>query len=64
VVLVVEGRDACRGLVGKPEKKRPPAIPSLRWEDNIKIGLQEIGLGEGAWTGLMWLRIGTSGRFL
>ena len=53
VALVAEWRDACRSFVGKPEKKRPPAIPSLRWDDNIKIGLQEIGLGEGAWTGLI-----------
>jgi hypothetical protein len=36
--------------------------PRLRWEDNIKIDLQEVGWG--AWTGLMWLRIGTGGRLL
>jgi hypothetical protein len=28
-----------------------------RWEDNIKMDLQEVGWG--AWTGLIWLRIGT-----
>ena len=30
-----------------------------KWEFNIKIELQE--LGWGAWTGLIWLRIGTGG---
>jgi hypothetical protein len=33
-----------------------------KWEDNIKMGLQEVGLG--AWAGLSWLRIGTGGRLL
>jgi len=28
-----------------------------RWKDNIKMDLQEVGCG--AWTGLIWLRIGT-----
>jgi len=30
-------------LVGKPEGKRPLGRPRLRWEDNIKIDLQEVG---------------------
>jgi len=30
-------------LVGKPEEKRPLGSPRLRWEDNIKIDLQEVG---------------------
>jgi hypothetical protein len=30
-----------------------------RWEDNIKVDLQEVGWG--AWTGLIWLRIGKGG---
>jgi len=34
---------------------------SRRWEDNIKIDLQEVGLGGTAWTGSIWLRIGTGG---
>jgi hypothetical protein len=34
--------------------------PRHRWEDNIKMDLQELGLG--AWTGLIWLRIGTGSR--
>jgi hypothetical protein len=31
-----------RVLVGKPEGKRPLGRPSRRWEDNIKIHLQEV----------------------
>jgi hypothetical protein len=37
-----------RVLVGKPEGKRPLASPKHRWEDNIKIDLQEFG-GGGSW---------------
>jgi len=40
-----EGRGVHRVLVGKPEGKRPLGIPSHRWEDNIKMGLQEVGGG-------------------
>jgi hypothetical protein len=32
-----------RGVVGKPEGKRPLRIPRHRWVDNIKIDLREIG---------------------
>ena len=35
--------------MGRPEGKRPLGKLSLRWEDNIKMNLQEVGLG--AWTG-------------
>ena len=38
-----EGRDLYRVLVGKPEGKRPLGRPKRRWEDNIKINLQEVG---------------------
>jgi hypothetical protein len=38
-----EGSAICRVLVGKPEGKRPLGRPRNRWEDNIKIGLQEVG---------------------
>jgi hypothetical protein len=31
-----------RGLVGKPEGKRPLGRPRRRWEDNIKMDLQEV----------------------
>jgi len=32
-------------LVGKPEGKRPLGRPRRRWEDNIKMGVQEVGYG-------------------
>ena len=38
-----------RVLVGKPQGKRPLGRPRRRWEDNIKIGLQEVGEGCGDW---------------
>jgi hypothetical protein len=56
-----EGRGAYRILVGNPEW-RPLERPRSRWEDNIKIDLQEVGWG--AWTGLIWLRIETGGGLL
>jgi len=34
-------------LVGKPEEKRPFGRPRRRWEDNIKMDLQEVGSGYG-----------------
>jgi hypothetical protein len=48
--------------MGKPEGKRPLGRPRRRWEDNIKIYLQK--LEWWAWTGLIWLRIGTGGEIL
>jgi hypothetical protein len=44
-----EGRDVHRVLVGKPEGKRPLGRPRRRWEDNIKMDLQEVGGGCGDW---------------
>jgi hypothetical protein len=41
-----------RVLVGEPEGKRPLGRPRCRWEDNIKIDLQEIGCGVMDWIGL------------
>ena len=38
-----------RVLVGKPEGKRPLGRPRHRWEDNIKMDLQEVGVGCGDW---------------
>ena len=35
----------CRVLVGKPERKRPLGRHGSRWEDNIKMNLQEVGCG-------------------
>jgi hypothetical protein len=39
-------REACiRFWVEKPEGKRPLWRPTHRWEDNIRIDLQEVGCG-------------------
>ena len=38
-----------RVLVGKPEGKRPSGRPRRRWEDNIKMDLQEVGGSCGDW---------------
>ena len=35
--------------MGKPEGKRPLGRPRRRWEDNIKMGLQEVGCGDMDW---------------
>ena len=42
-------RGVHRVLVGKPEGKRPLWRPRRRWEDNIKMDLQEVGGGGGDW---------------
>ena len=39
------GRGVHRVLVGKPEGKRPLWRPRRRWEDNIKMDLQEVETG-------------------
>ena len=46
----------------KPKNKRPLGRPRRRWEDNIKMALQEVGLG--VWTGSIWIRIETGGGHL
>jgi hypothetical protein len=57
-----EERGVFRVLVGKPEGKRPLGRPRHRWEDNIKVDLQEWDVG--VWTGSIWLRIETGERHL
>ena len=44
-----ERSGACRGLVERPEGRRPLGRPRRRWEDNIKIDLQELGCGSVDW---------------
>jgi hypothetical protein len=44
-----EERVVLRVLVGKPEGKKPLGRPIRRWEDNIKMDLQEVGWGRGYW---------------
>jgi hypothetical protein len=41
-----------RGLVGNPEEKRPLGRHRRRWEDNIKVNLQEVG----CW-GMDWIEL-------
>ena len=44
-----EGRGVHKVLVGKPEGKRLLGRPRRRWEDNIKMDLEEVGRGCGDW---------------
>jgi hypothetical protein len=41
-----EQRGVYRVLVGKPDGKRPMGRPRCRWEDNIRVNLQEVGCGD------------------
>jgi hypothetical protein len=61
VARMGEKRNACRILVGKPERKRALGRPRRRWVDNIKMDLREIGWDSMDW---IWLRKGTSGGLL
>jgi hypothetical protein len=56
-----EGRGIYRVFVGKPEGKRPLGRPRHRWEDNIKMGFQEVGYGCMEW---IWLSQDTGGGHL
>jgi len=47
-----ERRGIYRVLVGKPEGKMPLGRPSHKWEDNIKIDLQEVECG-----GMDWIKL-------
>ena len=49
VARMGERRGVYRVLVGKPEGKRPLGRPRRRWEDNIKMDLQEVGCGFMDW---------------
>ena len=44
-----EDRGVHRVLVGKPEGKRPLGRPRHRWDDNIKMDIQEVRGGRGDW---------------
>ena len=43
------GRSALKILTGKPTGKRPLGRPSHRWEDNIRMNLEEMCINEGNW---------------
>jgi hypothetical protein len=51
-----EGLDVYRVLVRKPEGKRPLGRPRRRWENNIKINVQEVGCGGMDWNELAHVR--------
>jgi hypothetical protein len=44
-----ESRGLYGVLLGKPERKRPLGRPRRRWEDNIKVDLQEVGCEDMDW---------------
>ena len=47
------GRErSVQGAGGETRGKRPLGRPRRRWEDNITMDLQEVGLGFEDWTGL------------
>ena len=52
VALIGEGRGVYMVLVGTPEGKRPFGRPRRRWEDNIKMDLEEVGCG-----GMDWIKL-------
>jgi hypothetical protein len=47
-----EKRGVYRILVGRPEGRRPLRRPRRRWQDNIKMDLQEVG-----WGGMDWIEM-------
>ena len=47
--MMDEGRSAFKILTGKSTGKRPLERPRLRWEDNIRMDLEEIGINAGNW---------------
>ena len=52
MAYIGEGRGMYRVLVGKCEGNRPHGRPRHRWEDNIKMDLQEVGCGGMDWINL------------
>jgi hypothetical protein len=52
VIRMEERGGSYRDLLGKPEGRRPSARPRRRWEDNIKMDLQEMG-----WWGMDWIDV-------
>jgi len=49
VARMWEDRGVHRILVGKPEGKRPLGRPIRRWDNNIKMDLQQVGGCRGDW---------------
>jgi hypothetical protein len=44
-----EGRSAFRILIGTPARKKPLGRPRRRWEDNIRMDIEEIGINAENW---------------
>ena len=49
VARMKEGRSGFRILASKPTGKRPLLRPRRRWEDNIRVDLEGIGINAGNW---------------
>jgi len=62
VARIGERTDIYRVLVQKSEGKRPLGRLRHKWDDNIKMDLQDVGCG--VWTGSNRLRTGKGGRHL
>ena len=58
VARMGERRGIYRALVGKHKGKRPLGRPRHRWEDNIKVVLQEVGCGGMDWIEMAQVRDG------
>jgi hypothetical protein len=49
VARMEERRSAFKMLTGKPTGKIPLGRPRRRWEDNIRMDIEEIGINAGNW---------------
>ena len=47
-----ESKSAFKILTGKPAGRRPLGRPRRRWEDNIRMDLEEMGINAGSWVDL------------
>jgi hypothetical protein len=47
-----EGKSVHRVFIGRPKGKRPLGRPTCMWEDNVKMGLREIGID-----GVNWIQL-------
>jgi len=52
VASMVDRTDTYRDMVGRPDGMRPPARSRCRWNDNIKVDLQEV-----RWGGMDWITL-------